>query len=84
MELIGEIIAELIFDGLLAVVKGNYSLWLKIPAIALIVLICIAIVGLIGFVGINCISEGHFIGGAVILIAEILMIVLLLKKGRKK
>lgn len=83
MELIGEIIAELIFEGLVAVAKGKYPLGLKITAIVLIALICIAIVGLIAFVGISCISDGNFIGGAVILIVEILMIILFLKTRKK-
>ncbi len=79
MDLVIEIIAELLFDGIFAVSKGKYPLWLKIPAVLILSLVYISLIGFIGFIGISSISKGHFIGGTVILIIDILIIVFVLK-----
>lgn len=75
MEIIGEIIAELIFDGILAVAKGKFPLWARITAIVIIAVLFIALVGLIGFMGISSISDGNFIGGAVFLVIDMILAV---------
>lgn len=79
MDLIIEIIAELFLEGIFAVSKGKYPLWLKIPAILILALILIATIVLFVWLGIDCILKGRFIGGTVILIIDILIIVFILK-----
>lgn len=79
MELIIEIVSELLVEGIFAVAKGKYPLWLKIPAIVIVSLVYISMVGFIGFIGIRNILEGHFIGGAVTIIMDIIIIVFVFK-----
>lgn len=84
MELIGEIIAELFLEGSFALVKGKYPLWLKIPAIVIVSVVYISLIGFIGFIGIKNILEGHFIGGAVTIIVDIIIIGFIFKLFRNK
>ncbi len=80
MEPILEIFAEIFCDAALAVAKGKFPLWAKIIAVLIISAILMGIYGLIAFMGINCILEGHYIGGSVIFIMDIFLIFFTLKE----
>lgn len=84
MEEIFEMIAEIIFEGSLALIKGKSSIWVKIPAIIIVSLICAGIIGSIGFLGISCILEENYIGGAVILIIAAIVIYMFAREFLKR
>lgn len=80
MELIFEIIFEIFLEGTLAVAEGKFPLWARITAIVIISVLFTALIGLIGFLSIYTISDGNFIGGAVFLVMDIILIVFVSKK----
>ncbi len=84
MEEIFEMIAEIIFEVSLDLIKGKSPLWVKIPAIIIISLICAGIIGSIGFLGISCILEGNYIGGAIILTIAAIVIYMFVREVLKR
>lgn len=80
MELILEIILELFIEGTVAVAEGKFPLWARITAIVILSVLFIAVIILVGFVGISTISDGNFIGGAVFLVIDMILIVFASKK----
>ena len=80
MEPILEIFAEIFCEAALAVAKGKFPLWAKIIAVFIISAIFIGLFGVIGFIGISCILEENYIGGAVILIMDMSIISFALKE----
>lgn len=85
MEEIFEIILQIFLEGISSAVdERKLPLWVRIISGVIISVTFIAFIGLIGFLGIFVVSDGNFIGGAVILVAELIVTVFISNKLIKK